>query len=577
MENFNQTKCTLCLSSEYLLDLGCDHSICSDCIYKIVLFNNDEFQIIDKTTYDYKCPLCEKEHKNLQKELIFDTLTKPKPKSPLICTRHNLPIESYCHNCPWKMCSACLSVHDNIPVEHKITKFVKEINLKCSNHNSENINHFCLQCNTSICNICYFRDHSDHHDKVKLIIDYENQIKSEISKTCLKNKNFDEISDILDKEEKNFISDINNYSINFNDKINSLIVSLNDIRDNFNKQIDNYKEEKLKTITILKKATRSFYDELQDISNVNIYNLQTLKKLTNVDFLLNFKLNCDDEFDEALKKIRESINKMNQVKMFKEKSSKNIIKELKGECVNTLQGHTNVVSSLVLLPDGKLASGAYDKSIRIWDTNNNFNCVNTLQGHTSYVLSLVLLPDGKLASGSYDNTIRIWETNNNFNCVKTLQAHTGWVTSLVLLPDGKLASGSDDNTIRIWETNNNFNCVKTLQGHTSWVTSLVLLPDGKLASGSGDTSIRIWETNNNFNCVKTLKGHTNVVSSLVLLPDGKLASGSGDTTIRIWDTNNNFNCVKTLQGHTSGVLSLVLLPDGKLASGSCDTTIRIWE
>ena len=140
---------------------------------QLVLFNNEELKIIDETAYDYKCPVCEKETKNLQKELIIDTLTDPKQKSPLICKKHdNLPIESYCHNCLWKMCSACFSDHVSyIPVEHKITKFVKEISLRCSNHNNENINFFCLQCKTAICKICYFRDHSDHHDKVKLILD----------------------------------------------------------------------------------------------------------------------------------------------------------------------------------------------------------------------------------------------------------------------------------------------------------------------------------------------------------------------------------------------------------------------
>jgi len=78
-----------------------------------------------------------------------------------------------------------------------------------------------------------------------------------------------------------------------------------------------------------------------------------------------------------------------------------------------------------------------------------------LTGHTSSVLSLVVLPDGLLASGSgsEDKTIRIWNTKSG-ETIKILTGHTSSVLSLVVLPDGLLASGSDDKTIRIWDDQN---------------------------------------------------------------------------------------------------------------------------
>jgi len=73
-----------------------------------------------------------------------------------------------------------------------------------------------------------------------------------------------------------------------------------------------------------------------------------------------------------------------------------------------------------------------------------------LTGHTDTVASLVVLPDGLLASGSYDKTIRIWNVNTGIT-IKKLTGHTGRVYSLVVLPDDSLlTSGSDDKTIRIW-------------------------------------------------------------------------------------------------------------------------------
>ena len=67
---------------------------------------------------------------------------------------------------------------------------------------------------------------------------------------------------------------------------------------------------------------------------------------------------------------------------------------------------------------------------------------------------LAVLPDGILASGSWDNTVRLWREGA---CVATLTGHTGVVWRLVVLPDGTLASSSGclrisghNNNIMIW-------------------------------------------------------------------------------------------------------------------------------
>ena len=77
-------------------------------------------------------------------------------------------------------------------------------------------------------------------------------------------------------------------------------------------------------------------------------------------------------------------------------------------------------------------------------------CIRTLTGHARYILSLVYLPDGLLASGSDDKTIKIWNIETGM-CIKTLEGHEEWVRSLVYLPGGLLASGSADKTIKIWK------------------------------------------------------------------------------------------------------------------------------
>ena len=79
-----------------------------------------------------------------------------------------------------------------------------------------------------------------------------------------------------------------------------------------------------------------------------------------------------------------------------------------------LTGHTSDVLSFAVLPDGSLASGSWDKTIKIWDTIKGIE-IKSLTGHTSEVLSLAVLPDGSLASGSADTRIKIWDKKTSYN------------------------------------------------------------------------------------------------------------------------------------------------------------------
>jgi WD40 repeat protein len=154
-----------------------------------------------------------------------------------------------------------------------------------------------------------------------------------------------------------------------------------------------------------------------------------------------------------------------------------------------------------------------------------------LEGHSSGVAALCLLPDGRLASGSGDNTIRLWDVADGAETAR-LEGHSDGVYALCLLPDGRLASGSDDDTIRLWDVAAGAETAR-LERHSGVVTALCLLPDGRLASGSYDKTIRLWDVAAGAETAR-LK-YSGAVRSLCLLPDGRLASGSWDNTIRLWD------------------------------------------
>ena len=239
----------------------------------------------------------------------------------------------------------------------------------------------------------------------------------------------------------------------------------------------------------------------------------------------------------------------------------------------TLNGHTSNVESVCVLPDGNLASGSQDKSIKIWDIRSSGECIRTLNDHSG-VWSVCALPDGNLASCSLDESIKIWDIRSWGESIQTLNGHTSYVRSVCVLPDGNLASGSLDGSIKIWDISSG-ECIRTLKGHIYWVTSVCALPDGNLASSSQDKSIKIWDIRSSGECIRTLNDHSSVCSVCVL-PDGNLASCSLDESIKIWDISSG-ECIRTLNGHTSFVVSLCVLPDGNLASCSADKSIKIWH
>lgn len=296
-----------------------------------------------------------------------------------------------------------------------------------------------------------------------------------------------------------------------------------------------------------------------------------------------------------------------------------------GRCsIKIFKGHTNGVMCLQF-EDNILATGSYDATIKIWDTETGEE-LRTLRGHESGIRCLQL-DDTKLISGSMDRSLKVWNWRTG-ECIGTYTGHSAGVIGLHF--DATiLASGSVDKTIKIWNFEDKSTCV--LRGHTDWVNAVrVDTMSRTVFSASDDCTVRLWDLDTK-DCIRTFQGHVGQVQQVVPLPrefeladhdaecandnlsivsgdnervflssgprnsssssqfsslgqsfeDGRpsppryLVTSALDSTIRLWETATG-RCLRTFFGHLEGVWALAA-DTLRIVSGAEDRMVKIWD
>jgi WD40 repeat protein/basic membrane lipoprotein Med (substrate-binding protein (PBP1-ABC) superfamily)/transcriptional regulator with XRE-family HTH domain len=236
------------------------------------------------------------------------------------------------------------------------------------------------------------------------------------------------------------------------------------------------------------------------------------------------------------------------------------------------------IYDLAFHPSGKqIAIPNDDRKVSIWDVATG-NVLETLSGHTSVVTGLAFNKDGtRLVTAGADYKINIWDTSTllSAGASKTPPkllltiGHPSPVRAAAFDPEGnRLATGIDNGSAIVWNPNMGKPVLDLLRIHRLSVNAIVFSPDGsRIATASRDGTAKIWDATSGSELF-TLRGHIRDLQSIAYSPDGKrIATASLDGTARLWDADSGLELL-TFFGDGSGLSDVAFSPDGtRLATG----------
>jgi WD40 repeat protein/serine/threonine protein kinase len=289
-----------------------------------------------------------------------------------------------------------------------------------------------------------------------------------------------------------------------------------------------------------------------------------------------------------------------------------------GQCLRTLEDHTNTLTDLAMTPDGKfLLSAAWDHTIRIWK-HPSLECQYVLTDHTDTVVGVAVSADSRLAlSGGHDNVLRLWDIQEG-RCLCSVAEKHDKIWGVAISPDGKFGVvATEDNNAWIYELST-ARCMRALKGHNGVITRIRFAPDGKsLVTVSWDEALIRWDFVTgkatrlielhkkledvvlspdgqkalvacedatirmldlaSGNRIRVFEGHGAMVNNIALSADGHrvLSASSMDYTMRLWDINSG-RCLRTFENHSECIQAIAISPDGRIAY-SGDKKLREWN
>jgi len=167
------------------------------------------------------------------------------------------------------------------------------------------------------------------------------------------------------------------------------------------------------------------------------------------------------------------------------------------EIINEYSGQQDAINVLTFSSDGKiLASGGWDKSIRLWDTISDQTILNNNEhANTEPIGNLFLSSDNHFLITQESGKVFVWNvvTGN-----KTETEISNLQSNIIISPNGEDILFSQNNVVMVWKINpTDFKCTENIfciLDSPKFVNKIVYNPDGAyIVSLSSESTIQFWD------------------------------------------------------------------------------------
>lgn len=259
-------------------------------------------------------------------------------------------------------------------------------------------------------------------------------------------------------------------------------------------------------------------------------------------------------------------------------------KSLKVEVIFVFSGHNRSVNCVDSF-DNLIATGSFDKTLRIWSTSlhdddndleiqevenslqeqnkqikknkkqktksseksilkTNRNAIMTLTGHQESITGVKWLDScneyQSVASCSIDRSICFWDIEVG-ECKRKLLSAKPLLGIDFSKENNLILSASCDRHVRIWDARapDNATAKTVYTSHSAWVSSVAFDPksSNNFISGGYDNLVKLWDLRSPKACLYDMIGHHNKVLDVNWRNPSYVLSGSADSTLKIFSTN----------------------------------------